>query len=56
MRHKKRGKSNREITFEMRVSVSTVKRVWLYWLTHVFANKKEKGEGAKRKGEEGSHT
>ena len=34
MRHKRRGKSNREIAFEMRVSVSTVKRVWSYWLTH----------------------
>lgn len=27
-------KSNREIAFEMRVSISTVKRVWSYWLTH----------------------
>jgi len=34
VRHKRRGKSNREIAFEMRVSVSTVKRVWSYWLTH----------------------
>jgi len=34
VRHKQRGKSNREIAFEMRVSVSTVKRVWSYWLTH----------------------
>ena len=34
MRHKRRGKSNREIAIEMRVSVSTVKRVWSYWLTH----------------------
>ncbi|MHC1573865.1 MAG: hypothetical protein ACXQTJ_05420, partial [Candidatus Syntropharchaeales archaeon] len=25
---------DREIAFEMRVSVSTVKRVWSYWLTH----------------------
>jgi len=54
VRHKRRGKINREIAFEMRISVSTVKRVWSYWLTQrVFANKKEgeKGEGAKRKGE-----
>ena len=28
VRHKQKGKSNREIAFEMRVSVSTVKRVW----------------------------
>jgi len=34
VRHKQRGKSNREIAFEMRVSISTVKRVWSYWLTH----------------------
>ena len=34
VRHKQKGKSNREIAFEMRVSVSTVKRVWSYWLTH----------------------
>ncbi len=34
VRHKRRGKSNREIAFEMRVSISTVKRVWSYWLTH----------------------
>ncbi|CAD7770509.1 Integrase core domain protein [Candidatus Methanoperedenaceae archaeon GB37] len=33
VRHKRRGKSNREIAFEMRVSVSTVKRVWSCWLT-----------------------
>jgi len=26
VRHKQRGKNNREIAFEMRVSVSTVKR------------------------------
>ena len=34
VRHKQRGKTNREIAFEMRVSISTVKRVWSYWLTH----------------------
>jgi len=34
VRHKQRGKTNREIAFEMKVSVSTVKRVWSYWLTH----------------------
>ena len=34
VRHKRRGKTNREIAFEMRVSISTVKRVWSYWLTH----------------------
>jgi len=34
VRHKRKGKSNREIAFEMRVSISTVKRVWSYWLTH----------------------
>ena len=34
VRHKRRGKSNREIAFEMRVSVSTVKRVWSYWITY----------------------
>ena len=34
VRHKQRGKSNKELAFEMRVSVSTVKRVWSYWLTH----------------------
>ena len=34
VRHKQRGKSNREIAFEMRVSISIVKRVWSYWLTH----------------------
>jgi len=34
VRHKQKGKSNREIAFEMRLSVSTVKRVWSYWLTH----------------------
>ena len=34
VRHKQRGKSNREIAFEMRVSISTVKRVWSYWLAY----------------------
>ncbi len=34
VRHKMRGKSNKEIAFELRVSVSTVKRVWSYWLSH----------------------
>ena len=33
VRHKRRGKTN-EIAFERRVSISTVKRVWSYWLTH----------------------
>ncbi|MHC1569092.1 MAG: hypothetical protein ACXQTT_05885, partial [Candidatus Syntropharchaeia archaeon] len=31
VRHKQKGKSNKEIVFEMRISVSTVKS---YWLTH----------------------
>jgi len=33
VRHKLRVKTNREITFELRVCVSTEKRVWSYWLT-----------------------
>jgi len=50
--HKRRGKSNREIAFEMWVSVSTVKS---YWLTHgeylPMRKRGERGEGVKRKGE-----
>ncbi|MBO8183491.1 MAG: hypothetical protein H0Z28_12000 [Archaeoglobus sp.] len=34
VRHKRKGKSNREIAFEVKVNPSTVKRVWSYWLTH----------------------
>ena len=34
VRHKRKGRSNREIAFEMRISVSTVKRVWSYRLMH----------------------
>jgi len=52
VRHKRRGKSNREIAFEMWVSVSIVKS---YWLTHgeylPMRKRGEKGEGVKRKGE-----
>lgn len=34
VRHKQKGSSNKEISFEMRVSPSTVKRVWSYWLSN----------------------
>jgi len=52
VRHKRRGKSNREIAL-MRVSNSQEGMVLLAHTWRVFANKKEgeKGEGAKRKGE-----
>jgi len=51
VRHKRRGKSNREIAFEMRVGVSTVKSYWLAHGEYLPMRKRGKGEGAKRKGE-----
>ena len=55
VRHRRR-KSSREIAFEMRVSVSTVKGAGYCSHTGVFTDKEEgkEGEGVKR-GEEGDH-
>ena len=53
VRHKRRGKTNREIAFEMRVSISTVKRVWSYWLTHKeYLPIKKRGRKVKKLSEE----